>query len=205
MALAAKPAMPDLREGAAPLDGHEAQAVIAIDAEAAEILSANASGAAALGLFPYASFPIALDPAMPAVARLRQIAVAGGIGKADPETLLFWKSGQLRRVKCRVAKQGKNGSKVLLLHVVEVETPPDVASAQPLISSAASAFAGGGMEVLREIAEQLRQARAGGLSASRIFGRGRVGPQAFPGVGCRFSRETRPRTQNAADGHCCGL
>ena len=160
MALAAKPAMPDLREGAAPLDGHEAQAVIAIDAEAAEILSANASGAAALGLFPYASFPIALDPAMPAVARLRQIAVAGGTGKADPETLLFWKSGQLRRVRCRVAKQGKNGSKVLLLQVVEVETPPDVASAQPLISSAASAFAGGGMEVLREIAEQLRQARA---------------------------------------------
>jgi two-component system, cell cycle sensor histidine kinase PleC len=164
MALAAKPAMPDLREGAPLLDGQEAQAVIAIDAEAAEILSANASGAVALGLFPYASFPIALDPAMPAVARLRQIAAMGGTDKTDPETLLFWKSGQLRRVRCRVAKQGKSGSKVLLLHVVEVETPPDAGAPQPLISSAASTFASGGMEVLREIAEQLRQARALGGS-----------------------------------------
>lgn len=157
MALAAKPAMPDLRTGAAPLDEYEAQAVVTVDAEAAEILSANSSGAAALGLFPYASFPIALDPAMPAVARLRQIVATGVTGKGDPETLLFWKSGQLRRVKCRVTMQGKKGSKVLVLHVVEVETPPDTAPAQPRVPST---FANSGMEVLREIAEQLRKARA---------------------------------------------
>ncbi len=165
MALAAKPATTGLRKEEAAFDEREAQAVITIDTEAAEILSANASGAAALGLFPYASFPIALDPAMPAVARLRQIVATGGAGKGDLETLLFWKSGQLRRVKCRVAKQGKKGSKVLVLQVVEVETPPDTVSAQTRGSSAApsassGALASGGMEILKEIAEQLRQARA---------------------------------------------
>jgi len=161
MALAAKPATTGLRKEEEPLDERDAQAVVTIDAEAAEILSANALGAAALGLFPYASFPVALDQAMPAIARLRQIATTGTTGKGDIETLLFWKSGQLRRVKCRVKKHGKKGSKALVLHVVEVETPPDVTRAEPRSPTGTSVpFAKGGMEILREIAEQLRQARA---------------------------------------------
>jgi signal transduction histidine kinase len=161
MAAAAKPAMPDLRDGAASRDvEQETPGIITVDPEAAEILSANASGAAALGLFPYASFPIALDPAMPAIARLRQIVAAGDTGKNDPETLLFWRSGKLKRLKCRVAKQVKTGSKAVLLQVIEIDTPPDGAQSQARPSSVAAAFASSGMDVLREIAEQIRHARS---------------------------------------------
>jgi len=130
MAVSAKPAMPIRRDDSAPLDvapatqSVNAQAIITIDPEAAEILGATPSGAAALGLFPYASFPIALDSATPALARLRQIAAQGDLRKGDVETLVFWNSGLLKRVKCRVTKQDKKSSKVLLLHVVlEAEMP----------------------------------------------------------------------------------
>lgn len=126
MAVAAKPVLPNGRDDAAPLDAEQdAQPTVVIDTEAAEILAANARGRSALGLFPYATFPIALDPAMPAVARLRQIAAATNLGKGTPETLLFWNSGRLKRVKCKVAQRGGKGSKVLLLHIEMVEAPDD--------------------------------------------------------------------------------
>lgn len=126
MAVAAKPVFPNGHDAVAPLDvAPDAEPAVVIDTEAAEILAANGRGRSALGLFPYATFPIALDPAMPAVARLRQIAVAANLGKGTPETLLFWNSGRLKRVKCKVAQRGGNGSKVLLLHIEEVEAPDD--------------------------------------------------------------------------------
>lgn len=122
MAVAAKPAFTNGRDDAAPLDvAHDAQPAVVIDTEAAEILAANDRGRSALGLFPYATFPIGLDPAMPAVARLRQIAVGANLGKGILETLLFWNSGRLKRVKCKVAQRGGKGSKVLLLHIEAVE------------------------------------------------------------------------------------
>lgn len=126
MAVAAKPAFPNGRDDAAPLDvAQDAQPAVVIDTEAAEILAANDRGRSALGLFPYATFPIGLDPAMPAVARLRQIAVGGNLGKGVLETLLFWNSGRLKRVKCKVAQRGGKGSKVLLLHIEAVEAPDE--------------------------------------------------------------------------------
>lgn len=126
MAVAAKPAFPNGRDDAAPLDvAQDAQPAVVIDTEAAEILAANDRGRSALGLFPYATFPIGLDPAMPAVARLRQIAVGGTLGKGVLETLLFWNSGRLKRVKCKVAQRGGKGSKVLLLHIEAVEAPDE--------------------------------------------------------------------------------
>lgn len=127
MAVAAKPAMPTGRdEGSSPLDlAQETSAAVLIDPEAAEILAVNAGGRAALGLFPYASFPIGLDPAMPAIARLRQIASAGPHAKGALETLLFWSSSRLKRVKCKVTRHGGKGSKLLLLHVENVEAPDD--------------------------------------------------------------------------------
>ncbi|WP_290993369.1 HAMP domain-containing sensor histidine kinase [Hyphomicrobium sp.] len=137
MAVPAKPAMPSRRDELAARDvapasqAGKAQAIITVDPEAAEIVAATASGAAALGLFPYASFPIAIDPKTPALARLRQIAAEGDIRKGGLETLAFWSNGLLKRLQCRVAKQGKKGSKVLLLYVDEAdtasETPPSEA------------------------------------------------------------------------------
>ncbi|MBY0562472.1 HAMP domain-containing sensor histidine kinase [Hyphomicrobium sp.] len=143
MAVSAKPAMPVQRDELAPLDAAPAtQAVITIDPEAAEILGATPSGAAALGLFPYASFPIALDPATPAVAKLRQIApqvaLQGDYRKGDVETLVFWNSGLLKRLKCRVTRQGKKGSKVLLLHVVDEAEAPDPEQKIPGVASSGS-------------------------------------------------------------------
>ncbi|MBS0235140.1 MAG: HAMP domain-containing histidine kinase [Proteobacteria bacterium] len=126
MAVAAKPAVPVDRDEADPADlAPPEPAAVVIDAEKAEILSANPSGGSALGLFPYASFPVALDPAMPAIARLRQIASTGVAGKGDLETLLFWSSGRLRRVRCKITRQGGKNSKALLLHIESVELPDD--------------------------------------------------------------------------------
>ncbi|MFT3732768.1 MAG: HAMP domain-containing sensor histidine kinase [Hyphomicrobium sp.] len=126
MAVAAKPAMlTDGAEASTPDSARDTQALVAVDPETAEILSANAEGSAALGLFSYATFPIALDPAMPAVARLRQIASTGSVGKGDVETLLFWRSGQLKRVKCKITQGKGRDRKVLILHIETVEAPDE--------------------------------------------------------------------------------
>jgi signal transduction histidine kinase len=123
--------MPAGREEPPQLDlTREVGAAVLLDPEAAEILAANAAGGAALGLFRYASFPIALDPAMPAIARLRQIAATGSVAKGDPETLLFWNSGRLKRVRCKVTRRGGKGSKVLLLQIDTIGSP-ESAQAQP--------------------------------------------------------------------------
>ncbi len=157
MAVAAKPAVPISRDDAAPLDlTRESRAAVAIDPEAAEILAANASGGAALGLFSYASFPIALDPAMPAIARLRQIASGGNIGKGDLETLLFWSCGQLKRVKCKITRRGGKGSRVLLLHIDNVEAPEDAAPAKrppPAASSPGGTGKGANQDAARAISK----------------------------------------------------
>jgi signal transduction histidine kinase len=117
-------------------------------------------GSAALGLFPYASFPIALDPTMPAIGRLRQIAAMGDAIKGDTETLLFVSSGRPRRLKCKVTRPRAKGSKVLLLHIIDVETPSEARSSQSRASPSAPAAQANksGMDMLREIAEQLREA-----------------------------------------------
>jgi signal transduction histidine kinase len=92
--------------------------VIAIDVDAAEIVSANSLGSEALGLFPYASFPIALDPKMPAMVRLRELAAVNDLEKKEPETLTFWSNGRLKDILCRIVRQG-SGAEVILLRVVD--------------------------------------------------------------------------------------
>ncbi len=146
MAVAAKPVVPTSRDEAPPLDlARESRPAVVIDPEAAEILAANAPGGAALGLFSYASFPIALDPAMPAIARPRQIASGAQIGKGEPETLLFWSCGRLKRVKCKITRRGGKGSKVLLLHIDNVQAPEDTMPArQPTATSPAQDQTGEG-------------------------------------------------------------
>jgi two-component system, cell cycle sensor histidine kinase PleC len=142
MAVAVKPALPDGLDGAPSLDlTSEAQAVVAIDPQAAEILAANRPGGAALGLFPYASFPVAFDPAMPAIARLRTVASVATSAKGDVETLLFWSSGRLRRIKCRVSRWQGN-AKILLLFIEAVEAPDrgfTAARGQPIAATAVPA------------------------------------------------------------------
>lgn len=131
MAVAAKPVVPIDGDEASPADlANDDRAAVLVDPERAEIRAANPSGSSALGLFPYATFPIALDPATPAIARLRQMASTGLPRKGDIETLLFWSGGRLRRMRCKVSRQGGKGSKLLLLHIESFEAPDDALNAK---------------------------------------------------------------------------
>lgn len=198
MAVAAKPVLSNGHDDAVPLDvAQDAQPAVVIDTEAAEILAANARGRSALGLFPYATFPIALDPAMPAVARLRQIVVSATVNKGSPETLLFWNSGRLKRVKCKVAQRGGRGSKVLLLHIEATEAPDDgfpsprraapaggaaekqpdapvsaPVAAQPLVASVAAAL---DVDTIAKLAHELKTPLTAIAAAAEIMRDERLG------------------------------
>jgi signal transduction histidine kinase len=78
-----------------------------VDAAAGVLLGANAGGWRALGLEPEATAPpIVLDRAMPALHRLRQIAVAGSspcaAGRANQERLIFWTPRGIQVLFCLV-------------------------------------------------------------------------------------------------------
>ena len=138
MAVAAKSALPE-DNGTTPIAELSAtEPAIVVDPDAAEILSANAAGGKALGLFAYATFPIALDPGMPAIVKLRQIS-SSGPGKSDVETLLFWNSGRLRRVKARVSRAYGQKSRALLLIIDSVDDGQPTAAAKPRLNGMASA------------------------------------------------------------------
>src|SRR5215204_4027713 len=62
-----------------------------VDTAAGLLLGANPGGWAALGLDPATVVPpLAVDTAMPALQRLREIAGARGHTSAGPEALTFW-------------------------------------------------------------------------------------------------------------------
>ena len=107
---------------------------VVIDADAAEILAANASGSEAFGLFPYASFPIALDPTLPALVRLRELAATNDAASEGPEVLDFSSKGRPRPINCLMTRQGKGGSQAFLLRVVSAELRPR--NAEPLAAPA---------------------------------------------------------------------
>jgi len=143
--------------------------VVAVDIDAAEIVAANAAGSEALGLFPYASFPIALDPSTPALVRLRQLAGARDGGTAS-EPLIFWSSGRQKSLTCRIARQRNSRSRIFLLHVIGNEIPADTTivtpprhSGDPTRSSKTEAAVPDRAEpkinadTLKEIARQIRE------------------------------------------------
>jgi hypothetical protein len=78
-----------------------------VDTGAGVLVDANAGGWRALGLEPEtAAAPLALDRAMPALQRLRQIAAAGeavcATGRASQERLIFWTPRGIAILLCRV-------------------------------------------------------------------------------------------------------
>jgi two-component system cell cycle sensor histidine kinase PleC len=148
--------------------------VITIDLDAAEIVTANTSGAHALGLFPYASFPIALDASMPALARLRQLSALGNPGEGKAERLTFWSNGRLRPISCTVTRQTNGHSGVFVLRIVDEkgnEPPPaaakapgngesqlaPVTQAAPASEDMATQILRSDAETLKEIAQQIRE------------------------------------------------
>ncbi len=150
----------------------ESRPLVAIDVDAAEIIAANASGSAAFGLFPYASFPIALDPATPALTRLRDIADLDGSNTRDadkrsPETLMFWSNRRPKPMTCSISRRGNGASKVFVLRVIDGDEAADEAAPageQQPIESDENGRAGneppsprGDAETLKEIARQIRE------------------------------------------------
>lgn len=171
MTAAPTPAIRKRHDGASPvLPAAESAPVITIDPDRAEIVSANAWGARILGLFAYASFPIALDAATPALARLREVTALGHANGKSIERLTFWSNGRLKPVLCTVTRQADGKSGVLVLRIIDeksVETPS--ANAGPRLTSAPSASGLGesrhespqmDAETLKAIARRMREGDA---------------------------------------------
>jgi two-component system cell cycle sensor histidine kinase PleC len=84
-----------------------------IDAEVGALLGANAGGWSAWGLEPAtAAPPLAIDCAMPALQRLREIASAASGVSAGPEALTFWTARGVVRLICRVETCSARGAPV---------------------------------------------------------------------------------------------
>lgn len=195
MTSAPMPAIQQMRDNASPdFPADESQPIVTINLDLAEIVDANASGAQAIGLFSYASFPIGLDASTPALARLREIAALGNANGKAIERLTFWSGGRLRPVRCTVARQGSGGSGVFVLRIIDdngAGTPPaalsprsnaDAHSASEISRTGLSDTVRGTPETLKDIA---RRIRVGDVSA-RIA------------KGAKAEASPEPRAANAA-------
>ena len=169
MTSAPMPAIQHMHDNASlGIPADESRPIVTIDLDLAEIVDANASGAQAIGLFSYASFPIALDASTPALARLREIAALGNANGKAIERLTFWSSGRLRPVRCTVARQGNGGSGVFVLRIIDDNgagtqpvalSPPsnaDAHSASEISRTALSDTIRGTAEALKDIARRIR-------------------------------------------------
>src|SRR3954454_9312273 len=80
-----------------------AEPELTVDTVAGLLLGANPGGWAAWGLDPAtAAPPLAIDGAMPALQRLREIAGGHGAISSGPEALTFWTARGVIRLVCRV-------------------------------------------------------------------------------------------------------
>ena len=93
----------------AHMPGQEHAASLVIDVVASRIEAANSAARLVLGLSPSVTLPAALDSAMPALQRLRQI--AAGQPPTERETLTFWSKGRLATLTCTVKPVNANGLK----------------------------------------------------------------------------------------------
>jgi anti-sigma regulatory factor (Ser/Thr protein kinase) len=84
-----------------------------IDVGAGALLGANAGGWRAWGVDPATAVPpLAVDCAMPALQRLREIAGAPGDVPAGPEALTFWTARGVVRLICRFEMRSAPGATV---------------------------------------------------------------------------------------------
>jgi hypothetical protein len=90
-----------------------AEPAFVVDAGAGALLDANAGGWRAWGLEPAtARPPVAIDGAMPALQRLREIAGGRGGISSGPEALTFWTARGVVRLICRVDTSSAKGATV---------------------------------------------------------------------------------------------
>ena len=110
-----------------------------IDAAAGVLLAANPAGWMAWGRdAALGASPLALDGAMPALQRLREMLRAGIAHPADGETLTFWTARGLMQLSCSIEAEAADGSIVRVKALEGVPARPttraramDRASAEP--------------------------------------------------------------------------
>jgi anti-sigma regulatory factor (Ser/Thr protein kinase) len=102
------------------------QAEFAIDAAAGLLLRANRAGCGLWGLQP-AALPFALDRAMPALQRLREIACRNCGHPAHAQMLTFWTARGGMHLLCRVEASGVADAAVTV-RVVDVASAGDAAA-----------------------------------------------------------------------------
>lgn len=167
-AAALTPAIQHTHDGAPAVDIDSDTGVIVVDPELAEIVAANTAGSRAIGLFAYASFPIALDASTPALARLRELAALGNANGKSIERLTFWSNGRLRSVQCTVSRQGSNRSGVFVLRIVD----ENGAEASPVAAPSRGD--------IRDLSDSERPAQPNQASATTADPAVAVVPQAAP-------------------------
>jgi signal transduction histidine kinase len=110
-----------------------AEPAFIVDTGAGALLGANPAGWTAWGLDPAtAAPPLALDGAMPALRRLREIAATQAAGAARQETLTFWTAHGLLRLTCRVEAAKVQGV-VAAVSVQALEAAPATGANAPTV------------------------------------------------------------------------
>jgi hypothetical protein len=100
-----------------------------IDTAAGILLAANPAGWTAWGRdAALGSSPLALDGAMPALQRLREMLRAGIAHPADGETLTFWTARGLMELSCSIEAEAADGS---IVCVKALEGVPACAATRP--------------------------------------------------------------------------
>jgi two-component system, cell cycle sensor histidine kinase PleC len=168
-----------LEEGTQGSGARLARPAFIIDAAAGALLDANSAGWSLWGLDPAtASRPVALDRAMPALRRLREIAEAAPADRPEPE-LTLWTARGLVTVACRVAPQeGRRGC--VLVQALQAGTAD--ATASPARAGCRSHPAGPAVDVALDawLAHELRTPLSAVIAYAELLKNEHFGPLANP-------------------------
>lgn len=126
--------------GAALLQG-EPGAAIAIDVHAGAVVAANANAMQGLSLKADTKFPYALDSAMPALARLRQISTCQTANGAEPFT--FWIEGRKFPLLCSPKFSIINGRPLAVMSWHDQKTDAQVLDRPAAIAKLSAAIGDG--------------------------------------------------------------
>jgi len=164
-----------------------AEPAFIVDTDAGALLGANPAGWKALGLDPAtAAPPLALDGAMPALRRLREIAEPRPPDAARQETLTFWTARGLLRLTCRVEATKVQGV-AAALRVQALEAAPAIGAKAP---TARRNLRGPDLDVALDawLAHELRTPLSAVIAYAEILKNEHFGPLANPRY-CGYARD----------------
>jgi signal transduction histidine kinase len=164
---------------------------LVIDAHAGLLLDANREGWALWGLDPArAALPIAIDCAMPALQRLREMAHAQADRVDEPISLAFWTARGLVQLACRVERREIPGAGpamlVTALHAAPTAAKPEAkplaARPQSPVSGLARRGHGVDLDVALDawLAHELRTPLSAVIAYAEILKSEHFGPIANP-------------------------